>query len=112
MILATTIHQTSLVGVEDAHEHLGGPVPLAIFRRLDNRDLIAADPSAAVGDGARLVAAEADVALAGVEDDEIVAQAVHFDERQFAHGDVICPRGPAANRIRPARAGPRSWSHK
>ena len=99
------------VGVEDAHEHVGGPVPLAIFRRLDDQELVATDAQTPIGDGARVGTAEADVPLAGVEDDEIVAQAVHFDERQFAHGGVICPPGPAVNRFRLAGAGPRSWSY-
>jgi hypothetical protein len=53
--------------------------------------------------GARLAAAEADIPLAGVEDDEIVAQAVHFDERKVTHKGCNMSASPGCKQDSPGR---------
>ena len=70
------------IGIEDPHEGIR-----AVRRRLDHDHLIAADAEAAVGDGARGRRVERKRLFSRVEDDEIVAEPVHFQER--GHGGRI-----------------------
>ena len=71
------------VGVPDAHADVGD------VGRLEQDQLVAADAGAPVGDGARLRRVDRERALARVEDDEVVAEAVHLAkaERHVA-GDL------------------------
>jgi len=70
------------VGVPDPHSHVRDP------GRLEHDHLVAADPGPTVGDrpGARLVHRHR--AVAGVEDDEIVAEPVHFAEARHGRGAI------------------------
>ena len=72
------------IGVEDAHEG-GGPV----FRRLHHDHLIAADPALPVGDGFGHDGVHQQREDSRIEDDEIIAQTVHFQEA--GHGGLIRP---------------------
>ncbi len=69
------------VGVEDAHADVGDRLR---GRRHDDQ-LVAADAGAAVGDDANDRGRQIDRRLPRVEDDEIVAEAVHLDEGQGGH---------------------------
>ena len=66
------------VGIVDAHEDVG----LAIGRRLEHDQLVAADAQPAVGDGAAALDRQVERRRAAVEHDEIVAQPVHLEERR------------------------------
>ncbi len=85
------------VGVADAHEGVG----VAVRRRLDDDELVAADAGAPVGDRGGAGRREAERAGALVEHDEVVAAAVHLEEAR--HGVGICggrPWGEGAGRLR------------
>ena len=64
------------VVVPDAHRDVG------LVRRLDQDQLVAADPAVAIGDGARQRPGHGHGLLASVDDDEIVAEAMHLVELQ------------------------------
>src|SRR6185295_9599804 len=67
------------VGVEDAIAEVD-----ALLRRpLDDQQLVEADAEVPVGERADLLAAEREVLLRRVDDDEIVARALHLGERQL-----------------------------
>jgi hypothetical protein len=65
----------SAVGVENPHEGIR-----AVFCRLNHNHLIATDTEATVGDGACGISTERERLLARVEYNEIVAEALHFQE--------------------------------
>ena len=69
------------VGIADAHEGIGEPV----LRRLDQDQLIAADTLAPVGDAPRLRLIERDRVPARVDNDEVVAEAMHLEKGQRGH---------------------------
>ena len=70
------------VGIADPQ----GRVRRAVLRRLDDDELVAAHAGLAVGDRPCLGVAQGQGRGAGIDDDEIVAQAVHLDEGATAHG--------------------------
>ncbi len=82
------------VGVEDAHEGVGA------LRRLHHDHLIAADPPPPVGDGSRARFIERERERPRVEDREIVAQPMHFEER--GHRRLIGPPQKGCQRWRSA----------
>ena len=73
------------VGVEDAVAE----IDVGAGRRLDHQQLITADAAVAVGDRLDARGGEIDRRARGVDDDEVVAQAVHLGEAQF-HLAVQC----------------------
>ena len=81
------------VGVMNAQEDVGG----AVNACLEDKQLVAADAPAAVGDGPRLGGADAERPGTRVEDHEIVAEAMHLDERQSGHKAVIKTGDPAVS---------------
>ncbi|GGI79214.1 hypothetical protein GCM10007973_14780 [Polymorphobacter multimanifer] len=66
------------VGVPEAGFDAGG------FARLDEDELVEADAGAAVGEVSHLLGGEGNGVFPGVEQHEIIAQAVHFQE--LRHG--------------------------
>jgi hypothetical protein len=64
------------VGIENAVVE----VRPGLARRLDLEDLVAADAEMPVGEESQLIRTQFDRPRAGVEHDEIVAQALHFCE--------------------------------
>ena len=70
------------VGIPDPHPDVGD------VGRLEQDHLVAADARAPVGDRARPRRVHRHRALARVEDDEIVAEAVHLVEAGHREGDL------------------------
>src|SRR5690606_39012798 len=69
------------VYVEDAHPRLGAAGGRGRRRRLNGEQLFAADADLGIADPDYVVFPEGAAIGAPVEDDEMVAQAVHLDER-------------------------------
>src|SRR5690606_13896506 len=67
------------VAVEDAVAE----VDACRLRTLDHQDLVGPDAEAAVGQAAPLFRAQVHLLVDGVDDDEIIAGAVHLGELQF-----------------------------
>ncbi len=84
--VAARLHLAA-IGVEDAHERVR-----AVLGRLDHDNLVAADPTLAIGDRLGGCCVEHDRERSPIEDDEIIAQPVHFQER--LHSRVIRLRLP------------------
>ena len=87
------------IAVADFHERIGA----AAVGGLDDQQLVAADPGSPVGDGACVRGAEADWRHAGIEDHEIVAQAVHLGESKCVHTALNMPPGdgsPPCSRLK------------
>ena len=73
------------VGVVDAHEQVGVGAGRG---RFEGDELVAADAGAAVAEGGDARGGEAEGAAAVVEDDEVVAGAVHFHKGD-QHGNGV-----------------------
>ena len=86
------------VGIVDAHEDIG----VALGRRLEHDQLVAAHAQPAVGDGTPARRRQLERSPARVEHDEIVAQPVHLDERRPGHAL------PAMRRYMAVRPGQRN----
>ena len=84
------------VGVADAHEDVGG----GILRRLQDDQLIAADALATIGNAARGRIVQREGLAAGVDYDEVVAQAMHLDEGAALEHEIsrIWPAGQGVDR--------------
>ncbi len=67
------------VGVEDPVAEVGR----GVARLLDHQNLIAADAAVPLGDSPQLLARQGKGFLRKVENDKIVARAVHFGESQL-----------------------------
>ena len=67
------------VGVEDAVAE----IDVGARGGLDHQQLVAADAEVAVGDRLHARRAQVDRRAGGVDDDEVVAEAVHLGEAQF-----------------------------
>jgi len=70
------------IGVEDAVTETGA----RIAARLHQQELVAADAEMAIAEETDALGVEVDVLTHGVDDDEIVAQAMHLGESQGGHG--------------------------
>ena len=66
------------VSVENAVAKISVPL-----RRFDQQDLIAADAIMAVGKLAQFFRAERHALIYAIDDDKVIAQAVHFGELEF-----------------------------
>ena len=90
------------VGVEDPVAEVD---PFA-RRRLDEQDLVGADAEMAIGDAPPLLAPEAQRLANAVDDDEVVARAVHLREAKLRriHRPIIADRGRRTGRARRAGA--------
>ena len=75
-------------------------VGAAVTRRLQDDQLIAADTSAPVGDGAHARAVQRERRLACIEHHEVVAEPVHLGEGKPRHGGVIGADGERRHRFR------------
>ena len=74
-------HTDVAMALLDAGYHVVVEAPMSCT--LDGADqLIAADAGMARGDGTRLISGEGKRVLPGVDDDEIIAQPVHLEERK------------------------------
>ena len=80
------------VGVPDPHPHVGD------IGGLQQDHLVAADAGAPVGDRPRPRRVHRHRALAGVEDGEVVAEAVHLAEAGHCVGDLGAGAGPSPPR--------------
>src|SRR5438067_4880354 len=69
------------IGIDDAHRYLCR----RMARRLDQDQLIAADPDTPVGDIPRHLGIDRDGIAAPIEHDEIVAEPMHFTEADLRH---------------------------
>jgi len=69
------------VGVADAHCHLGR----RMTRRFEQDHLVAADAGSPIGQRARSRPIQRNRRTAAIEHNEVVAEAVHFEERDLAH---------------------------
>jgi hypothetical protein len=67
------------IGIEDAVAE----IDTGLARLLDQQDLVTADTEMAVGQVNQLFRAEGNLLAHAVEDNEIVAQTVHFGEFEF-----------------------------
>ena len=81
------------IGVEDAHEGLRR----GLARRLDQDQLIAADPAMAVGQGARRRSIDRHRLAPSVDHDEVVAEPVHLAEGDLTHGAAYMAAAPAVS---------------
>ena len=103
--IATGLGLTA-VRVENAHEDLRRRV----LRRFEHDQLVTADAKVPVSDPLRLRRRRGKGHLAGVNDDEIVAQAVHLYERSAVHSaenrSFLRPPLPLTKETRP----PEKWS--
>lgn len=68
------------VRVEDAHEDVG------VGRQLEHDQLVAADAAMPVRDADDALGIQAERTVATVDDDEVVADAVHLAEGERVHG--------------------------
>jgi hypothetical protein len=66
-----------------------------IVRRFEQDHLVAADAGVAIGERAGRRRVERECPATGVEHDKIVAETMHFQERDAAHAPLIW-RGPPA----------------
>lgn len=69
------------VGVVDAHESIA-----AVFGRLNRQELVIADTAPTIAHGAVIRLGKLEWGIAGIDDDKIIAEAMHFHERNAFHG--------------------------
>ena len=91
---------------EDMKESLAAGAPGGRRGRLDGDELVAAHAGAPVGDGGGAGGGQTERAGALVQDDEIVAAAVHFYEARHAEG---IGAGGERGRVSPRASAVRTW---
>src|SRR6185312_2459579 len=69
------------IGIEDAHRYLCR----RMARQLDQDQLVAADPSAPVGDASGRLGIDRHRIMALIEHDEVVAEPMHLTEANLRH---------------------------